>query len=87
VGRDDCYFNFPAQFINTATGGGCVVGHGLESCTEDITITKFQRLERSDLDIVFVDSPGLDNANKSDAEILDMIADWLKTTCVGCSSE
>jgi GTPase Era involved in 16S rRNA processing len=41
---------------------------------------KFQCPERSDLDVVFVDTPGFDNTDKTDGEILEMIAEWLKKT-------
>lgn len=30
--------------------------------------------------LVFVDTPGFDDTNKSDMEILEMIAEWLKKT-------
>jgi hypothetical protein len=63
-----------------ATGDDGGVGHDLESCTTEISIVKFQCPERSDLDVLFVDTPGFDDTNKSDVEILNMIADWLKTT-------
>lgn len=31
-------------------------------------------------DIIFVDTPGFDDTHKSDVEILEMIAGWLKQT-------
>jgi len=62
------------------TGGEKVVGHDLASCTTDIGIVRFHCPERSDLDVLFVDTPGFDDTNKTDVEILNMIADWLKTT-------
>lgn len=36
--------------------------------------------ERTDFDIVFVDTPGFDDTNKTDVEILEMLADWLTKT-------
>jgi hypothetical protein len=63
-----------------ATGDDKGVGHDLESCTTDIGIVKFHCPERSDLDVLFVDTPGFDDTNKSDVEILNLIADWLKKT-------
>jgi len=68
-----------AQFIATATGVDIQIGHELQSLTADINIVKFECLE-SDLDIVFVDTPGFDDTNKTDLEILEMLANWLKTT-------
>jgi hypothetical protein len=58
------------------------VGHTLESCTSEIKIFKLSVPEFPDGDVVFVDTPGFDDTHKSDADILKMIADWLKTTYV-----
>jgi len=33
-------------------------------------------------DLVFVDTPGFDDTNMSDVDILKMVADWLKATYV-----
>ncbi|KAL4259612.1 hypothetical protein AB1N83_006534 [Pleurotus pulmonarius] len=69
-----------SSFINMATGNATGVGHDLESCTNSIDILKFQCIERSMQDIIFVDTPGFDDTHKSDVEILEMIAGWLKQT-------
>ncbi len=63
-----------------ATGNATGVGHDLESCTNSIDILKFQCIERSMQVIIFVDTPGFDDTHKSDVEILEMIAGWLKQT-------
>jgi GTPase Era involved in 16S rRNA processing len=34
----------------------------------------------TDFDIVFVDTPGFDDTNKTDVEVLEMLADWLNKT-------
>ena len=73
---------FAVQFINSATGGSVRVGHELESCTTEIGIVKCQFPEKTGLDVVFVDTPGFDDTNKSDLEILEMVAEWLKKTWV-----
>ena len=70
------------QFISLATGFDTVVGHSLESCTSEIQIVKLSVPELADGDVVFVDTPGFDDTHKSDADILKMVADWLKTTYV-----
>jgi len=49
------------------------VGHDLEPCTADIQMFKLHYPERPDLDIVFVDTPGLDIDEEK-------IVDWLKAT-------
>ena len=58
------------------------VGHGLESCTSDISTVRFSLPERIASDIVFVDTPGFDHTNKTETDVLKMVADWLKTTYV-----
>jgi predicted GTPase len=68
------------QFINAATGNNGGVGHNLQSCTTEISATKLQFFERSLFDVVFVDTPGFDDTNKTDGEILELIADWLNKT-------
>ena len=75
-------FTVVVQFINAATGGSVRVGHELESCTTEIGIIKCHFPEMTGLDVVFVDTPGFDDTNKTDLEILEMVADWLKKTCV-----
>jgi hypothetical protein len=85
VFRDIHYFAglYLSKFIEIATGldtGG--VGHTLESCTSEIKIVKLSVPELTDGDVIFVDTPGFDDTHKSDADILKMVADWLKTTYV-----
>ena len=63
------------QFINVATGVDTGVGHDLESCTSEISITK---MSFPSYNIVFVDTPGCDNNRKLDSKILKMISDWLE---------
>ncbi|KAJ8456402.1 hypothetical protein ONZ45_g18733 [Pleurotus djamor] len=70
-----------SSFINKLTGTDIErVGHELEPCTNDINILRFQCLERSLQDIVFVDTPGFDGVHKTDKDILNMIANWLRVT-------
>jgi predicted GTPase len=69
-----------SSFIKKATGFDSRIGHELQSCTTEIGIIRVQCVERSHFDVVFVDTPGFDDTNKSDGEILEMIAQWLNTT-------
>jgi hypothetical protein len=74
---------FYIKFINTvAKNSNIAVGHGLESCTSDISTVRLSFPERTASDIVFVDTPGFDHTNKTEADVLKMVADWLKTTYV-----
>ncbi|KAF8157122.1 P-loop containing nucleoside triphosphate hydrolase protein [Crassisporium funariophilum] len=69
-----------STFINIATGLDVGIGHTLESCTSTVNTIKLSFPEYSECNVVFVDTPGFDDTNKSDAEILKMIADWLNET-------
>ncbi|KAJ3513209.1 hypothetical protein NLJ89_g3077 [Agrocybe chaxingu] len=56
-----------------------LVGHGLRSCTQHVTAFTCNNSERTRR-IVLVDTPGFDDTNLSDLDILKRIADWLKET-------
>lgn len=56
-----------------ASGNDSIIGHSLESCTQEIGMVKVQ-------DVVLVDTPGFDDTEKTDREVLTMIADWLAVT-------
>jgi hypothetical protein len=58
------------------------VGHDLESCTSNVSNVRIPIPEMAFGDLVFVDTPGFDDTNKSDVDILKMVADWLKSTYV-----
>ena len=58
------------------------MGHGLESCTSDIITVRLSFPEWIASDIVFVDTPGFDHTNKTETDVLKMVANWLKTTYV-----
>lgn len=49
--------------------------YDLGPCT--IKIIEYRCPEQSGFDVVFVDIPGFDHAERTDLEILKMIADWL----------
>ena len=58
------------------------MGHTLESCTSEISSVRLSIPELAFENLVFVDTPGFDDTYKSDGDILEMVADWLKSTCV-----
>ena len=70
----------PPQFINKAAGlETAEVGHCLESCTHQIQVVRcFDKNQNRR--IVFVDTPGFDDTNISDFDIIQLVADWLKLT-------
>ena len=68
------------QFINAATKqGGKTVGHKLKSYTSDVRAVRYSR-DQGSPPVVFVDTPGFDDTNKPDTEILRIIAQWLEKT-------
>lgn len=67
-------------FINYATQRSGRVNHSLQSDTADLRFSRIEQRSSSispPLSLVFVDTPGFDDANKSDIEILTMIAEFL----------
>lgn len=68
------------QFIDLATEqGGKTIGNKLESYTTDVQAVRVSH-PTTRQPIVFVDTPGFDDSNKSDTEVLRMIAQWLEKT-------
>lgn len=69
------------QFINTATGlPDTAVGHDLESCTSEVRAVSCLHPHKSGCTVVFVDTPGFDDTNLNDTDILTAIAKWLTET-------
>ncbi|KAJ3559128.1 hypothetical protein NM688_g527 [Phlebia brevispora] len=67
-----------STFINLVSGSSLPVGTGLKSCTSKVeTCASFQLGNRL---ITLVDTPGFDDTNVSDTDILKMIAVYLSTT-------
>ncbi|KAF8159709.1 hypothetical protein B0H34DRAFT_858458 [Crassisporium funariophilum] len=70
-----------STFINIAAGieEATVVGHGLKSCTQNVQVVHcFDKVQNRR--VVLVDTPGFDDTNLSDLDILKLIATWLKRT-------
>ncbi|KAF9489933.1 hypothetical protein BDN71DRAFT_249535 [Pleurotus eryngii] len=63
-----------SSFINMAAGDV----PGLKSRVDTADLIKFQCICQSSQDIIFVDIPGFDDTRKSEVEILEMIAVWVK---------
>jgi GTPase Era involved in 16S rRNA processing len=60
--------------------GGKTIGNKLESYTADVQAVRILH-PSTEQSIVFVDTPGFDDSNKSDTQVLRMIAQWLEKTC------
>ncbi|KAL2818458.1 WD40-repeat-containing domain protein [Aspergillus cavernicola] len=67
-----------SSFISLLTDQKPPVGHSLESCTEEVTVYESYILKEHKL--YLIDTPGFDDTNRSDAEVLRELAGWLTTT-------
>ena len=66
------------QFINLASGSHLRVGVSLKSCTAEVQVANEFTLDGRQ--ILLIDTPGFDDTNVSDAEILERIAAFLAVT-------
>ncbi|KAF5351105.1 hypothetical protein D9756_008394 [Leucocoprinus leucothites] len=68
-------------FIDLLTGqSGQRAKKSLESATQGIEATRMPLPRHPERNIVLVDTPGFDDTERSDMEILSMVSDWLKKT-------
>ena len=61
-----------------ASNSGLRIGTGLKSCTSDVQLANEFTLDGRQ--IILFDTPGFDDTNKSDTDILRLIAAFLATT-------
>ncbi|KAM6490523.1 P-loop containing nucleoside triphosphate hydrolase protein [Amanita muscaria] len=66
------------SFVNVASGSSLVVGGGLQSCTSQIQVSS-PFLLNGRL-VTLIDTPGFDDTQRSDSEILNSIASHLAST-------
>ena len=65
-------------FISKSTGRtDLVIGHGVESCTQDIS---FSTLQVAGKKVTLIDTPGFDDTERTDADVLESIAKFLSET-------
>jgi len=70
-----------SNIIDTLTSQpGRRSGSALASCTKQIQAVRVYEHPKYANRLVLVDTPGFDDTEKSDVEILQMISDWLKKT-------
>ncbi|KIM49723.1 hypothetical protein M413DRAFT_21883 [Hebeloma cylindrosporum] len=90
LGDDDIIIAFmgptgcgKSQIIDTLTGeDGKRAGSSLLPVTRDLSASRVLNHEKYHSRIVLVDTPGYDDTEKSDEEILKLIGDWLKKTYI-----
>ena len=67
------------KIIDTLTNQpGRRSGSRLESCTTEVRAVRLFNHPDHGNHLVFVDTPGFDDTNKSDLEILQMVSNWLQ---------
>ncbi|KAJ4388459.1 hypothetical protein N0V85_007539 [Neurospora sp. IMI 360204] len=68
-----------SNFINICVGqDNVVVGHGLESCTKEVTMHSF--MHSPYIKVNLIDTPGFDDDGLADADVLQEISRWLENT-------
>jgi len=68
-----------STFINSAAGREYLkVGHSLTPCTTEITAVPVPHPRDHNKSVIFVDTVGFEDTYKSDSEILNMTATWLR---------
>lgn len=66
------------QFANLASGDpNITVGKTLKSCTKDVQASHVFDVDGRKVQLV--DTPGFNDDNLSDADVLDLIADWMRS--------
>ncbi|RYC60016.1 hypothetical protein CHU98_g6190 [Xylaria longipes] len=64
-----------SSFISACPGKQVKIGHELNACTSTVTVYPYE-LSPSRT-VYLIDTPGFDDTNRSDTEVLDAIATWL----------
>lgn len=65
------------QFVNVASGSNLPVGEGLQSYTS--VIQRAQPFMLDGQSVTLIDTPGFDDAFRSESDVLRMIAEFLTT--------
>ncbi|KAF5334745.1 hypothetical protein D9611_012954 [Ephemerocybe angulata] len=67
-----------STFVNLVSGSSLRTSDSLHSCTEEVAVTEPFVVDSRK--VVLVDTPGFDDTNKSDSDILKLIADFLTSS-------
>ncbi|KAF9533614.1 P-loop containing nucleoside triphosphate hydrolase protein [Crepidotus variabilis] len=70
-----------STFIKAITGYACEVGHGIDSCTQDIQVIRMVPISAMDPSICFIDTPGFDDAERSDYSTFETLSQTLISIC------
>ncbi|KAJ6017100.1 P-loop containing nucleoside triphosphate hydrolase protein, partial [Penicillium sp. IBT 35674x] len=64
-----------STFISLLTQKAVRIGHELQACTQEVEV--YQCKYSDEVNVYLVDTPGFDDTNRSDTEVLREIATWL----------
>jgi len=65
-------------FVSRATGrSDLVIGHGIDSCTQDVIPISYMLDGK---EVTLIDTPGFDDSERSDADILALVAAYMAET-------
>ncbi|OQO14982.1 hypothetical protein B0A48_00364 [Cryoendolithus antarcticus] len=67
-----------STFISKLTTKEIKIGHEMQACTQDVAVFLCKYFD--DVNVYLVDTPGFDDTDRSDADILREIASWLTTS-------
>ncbi|KAL8906020.1 MAG: hypothetical protein Q9171_006447 [Xanthocarpia ochracea] len=69
-----------STFISKLAAREMKIGHNLSSCTEEVEEVP---CKVGDQHVILVDTPGFNDTNRTDTEILTALADWMKSSYQG----
>ncbi|KAI1121959.1 P-loop containing nucleoside triphosphate hydrolase protein [Nemania abortiva] len=72
-----------SSIISLCTDEQVEIGHDLRSCTKDVRTYTFSHPKLQSGRVCLVDTPGFDDTNRSDTEVLRTLAAWLTATYSG----
>ncbi|KAI3327314.1 P-loop containing nucleoside triphosphate hydrolase protein [Xylariaceae sp. AK1471] len=64
-----------SSFISACSEKRVTIGHDLNACTSTVDVYPYEL--SSSCTVYLIDTPGFDDTNRSDTEVLDAIATWL----------
>lgn len=65
-------------FVNTASGSNLATGRGLASCTSNVQAS--EPFELDGRSVILLDTPGFDDSERSDVDVLQLISKFLAQT-------
>ncbi|ETS83582.1 hypothetical protein PFICI_05458 [Pestalotiopsis fici W106-1] len=71
---------FIRHCLDASSAAQPIIGHDIESCTQDVEVYQCQYGMDRQYTVDLVDTPGFDDTHRSDREVLEAISLWLTTS-------